>query len=126
MQECVVWVWRLLQVHKYRFRERSEEKQLAEYSRRPSRCIQNVAQLPPHLHPEPLGESKMGNVCTVPDDEGRGTDTARSRAGRGGYGGPEGEVDGGGCRCAARWSGEDDGRKHKKLLFGEKRHERSS
>lgn len=69
-------------------------------------------------------ERKRGNVRTVPDDEGRGTDAARSRAGRGGYGAPEG---GGGRRrmqmCGALGEERHGGRKHKKPLFGEKRHE---
>lgn len=53
--------------------------------------------------PKPSGENKRGNVRTFPDDEESSTDMARSYRGSGGYGGPEGEEENGGCRCAVRW-----------------------
>ena len=101
MQECVAWVrWRggwpgfiNIRTSSGRGQRKGCWPGTVEDPRDTSKCRWTSPR------PGPLGKTK-GETCTRSPMTGI---RAWIRRGRGGHGGPEGEEENGGCRCAARW-----------------------
>lgn len=105
MQECVAWVrWRggwpgfiNIRTSSGRGQRKGCWPGTVEDPRDTSKCRWTSPR------PSPLGKTK-GETCTRSPMTGiRAWIRRGSRRGSGGHGGPEGEEENGGCRCAARW-----------------------